>query len=83
MHNLQYYFFELKKYQKLIFTLGLLYGAAIVFPDFGPILLRVVEKKHAILMGIFAMFLLAFSIYPKIGVLFGIELHKKYLLTLA
>lgn len=64
MHNLQYYFFKVEKYQKLIFTLGFLYGSAIVFADFGPILLRAVEGKHAVFMGIFAMFffwLLVFS----------------------
>jgi hypothetical protein len=65
MHNLQYYFFEVKKYQKLILTLGLLYGTAIVFLDFGPILLRVVEKKHAIFMGIFAMFFFGFQYLSK------------------
>jgi len=82
MQNLQPYFFKIKKYQKLILTLGFLYGSAIVFPDFGPILLRVVDGRQAIFMGILAMLFLALSICPKIGALSEIELNKKYLLTL-
>lgn len=82
MINILSYLSVIKKYHGIILIGGFLYASAIIFPDFGPILLHVVGQKSAIYMGSFAMFVMIIGFIFDIGSLSKLELAKNYLVIL-